>query len=120
VDDDDRLREVVGEYLHGCGYAVLKARDGKEGIEMADACSGLIEVVISDIVMPKIHGGGLLNHLSKTRPETRILIISGHADDAAVNHGIHLETTSFLQKPFNFQTLGVKLHALMERPVARN
>ena len=63
---------------------------------------------------------GLLDHLRKTRPETSILIISGYADDAVVRHGIYLETTSFLQKPFNFQSLGAKIRGLMDRPAPQN
>ncbi len=120
VDDDDGPREAVGGYLEGCGYTVLKARDGKEGIELSDSCNEKIEVVISDLVMPKVNGGGLLDHMGKTRPESRILIISGHADDAAVGHGIHLETTSFLQKPFKYQTLGAKIRGLINRPVTHH
>ena len=120
VDDDDALREAMGEYLTDCGYTVLKARDGSEAIGLSDSHGGTIEVVISDLVMPRVNGAGLLGYLGKTRPESGILIISGHTDDAAVHHGIHLETTSFLQKPFTFQTLSEKIKGLMARPLTTN
>ncbi|HJX84675.1 MAG TPA: ATP-binding protein, partial [Candidatus Angelobacter sp.] len=120
VDDDDVLREAMGEYLTECGYTVLKARDGSEAIGLSDSHSGTIDVVISDLVMPRVNGAGLLGYLEKTRPESGILIISGHADDTAVHHGIHLETTSFLQKPFTFQTLREKVSGLMPRPLPTN
>jgi two-component system cell cycle sensor histidine kinase/response regulator CckA len=120
VDDDDVLREAMGEYLTDCGYTVLRARDGSEAIGLSDSHSGTIDIVISDLIMPRVNGAGLLGYLGKTRPETGILIISGHADDTAVHHGIHLETTSFLQKPFTFQTLREKISGLMARPLPTN
>jgi two-component system cell cycle sensor histidine kinase/response regulator CckA len=66
-------------------------------------------------VMPKTSGRGLLDHFRKTRPETRALVISGYADDAAIHHGILLETTCFLQKPFTLQLLGAKIRKLLDR-----
>ncbi|HEV3316121.1 MAG TPA: response regulator, partial [Candidatus Angelobacter sp.] len=69
---------------------------------------------ITDIIMPKVNGRGVVDHIKKTRPETNILVISGYADDAIIRHGIFLETTCFLQKPFTFQILGSKIRTLLE------
>src|SRR5947209_728632 len=117
VDDEDDLRHATSEYLESCGYKVLKARNGKEAIEMSDAFSGDIELLISDIVMPKVNGRGLVDHVRKTRPQTNVLVISGYADDAVIRHGIYLETTCFLQKPFTFQVLGAKIRTLLDKRV---
>jgi two-component system, cell cycle sensor histidine kinase and response regulator CckA len=115
VDDEEELRNAVAEYLEGCGYRVLTARNGREAIDLADRFDGNISLLISDIVMPKTSGRGLLDHFRKTRPETRALVISGYADDAAIHHGILLETTCFLQKPFTLQLLGAKIRKLLDR-----
>jgi CheY-like chemotaxis protein len=115
VDDEDELRNAMAEYLTSCGYHVLKARNGREAIEIADQYSGKIELLISDIVMPKTNGRGLLDHVRKIRPETKVLVISGYADDAVIRHGIFLETTCFLQKPFTFQILGAKIRKLLDK-----
>src|SRR5215510_6026299 len=115
VDDEDELRNATAEYLEGCGYHVLRARNGKDAIEIADRFKGKIAVLISDIVMPKTNGRGLLDHIRKTRPETSVLVISGYADDAVIRHGIFLESTYFLQKPFTFQLLGSKIRKLLDR-----
>jgi len=117
VDDEDDLRHATAEYLENCGYKVLKARNGKEAIEISDAFSGAIALLISDIVMPKVNGRGLIDHLRKKRPDTNVLVISGYADDAVIRHGIYLETTCFLQKPFTFQVLGQKIRKLLDRHV---
>lgn len=115
VDDEDELRNATAEYLESCGYYVLKARNGQEAIEVADRFKGNIALLISDIVMPKTNGRGLLDHIRKTRPNTCVLVISGYADDAVIRHGIFLETTYFLQKPFTFQLLGSKIRKLLDR-----
>ena len=117
VDDEDDLRHATAEYLQNCGYKVLKARNGEEAIEISDAFSGNIALLISDIVMPKVNGRGLIDHLRKHRPDTSVLVISGYADDAVIRHGIYLETTCFLQKPFTFQVLGQKIRKLLDRHV---
>jgi len=114
VDDEDDLRNAAGEYLENCGYQVLKACNGKEAIEISDSFQGRIGLVISDIVMPKVNGRGVVDHMRKTRPEASILVISGYADDAIIRHGIFLETTCFLQKPFTFQMLGAKIRSLLD------
>jgi PAS domain S-box-containing protein len=115
VDDEDDLRNAAAEYLENCGYRVLKACNGKEAIETADEFEGHIGLVITDIIMPKVNGRGVVDHIKKSRPETGILVISGYADDAIIRHGIFLETTCFLQKPFTFQILGSKIRALLEQ-----
>lgn len=115
VDDEDELRNATAEYLESCGYRVLKARNGQEAIDLADRFKGKISLLISDIVMPKTSGRSLLDHVRKTRPKTNVLVISGYADDAVIRHGIFLETTYFLQKPFTFQLLGSKIRKLLDR-----
>ena len=115
VDDEDELRNAMAEYLSSCGYHVMKARNGREAIEIADQYQDTIALLISDIVMPKTNGRGLLDHIRKTRPNTNVLVISGYADDAVIRHGIFLETTCFLQKPFTLQILGNKIRKLLDK-----
>ncbi len=115
VDDEEDLRNAMAEYLAGCGYHVLRAKDGREGIEVSDRFKGNISLLISDIVMPNTNGRGLLDHVRKTRPDTSVLVISGYADDAVIRHGILLETTCFLQKPFTLQMLGSKIRDLLDK-----
>src|SRR6476620_4669231 len=103
VDNEEDLRNASCEYLASCGYRVLAAGDGKEAIEICDRHSGPISLLISDIVMPRLSGRGLVDHVRRTRPATNVLIISGYADDAVWRHGIALDPSCFLQKPFTFQ-----------------
>lgn len=113
VDNEEELRNASCEYLESCGYHVLTAGDGKEAIEICDRHAGPISLLISDIVMPKLSGRGLVDHVRKTRPDTNVLIISGYADDAVWRHGIALDPSCFLQKPFTFQVLSAKIRAIL-------
>ena len=117
VDDEDDLRSAACEYLEGCGYQVLIARNGKEAIEVSDGHKGVISLLISDIVMPKLNGRAVVEHVTRTRPGTSILVVSGYADDAVLRHGILLGANCFLQKPFTFQALGAKIRTLLDGPV---
>ena len=117
VDDENDLRNATAEFLADCGYKVLDARDGREAIELSDKLEGKIDLLISDIVMPNVNGRTLVNHVRETRPATRILLISGYADDAIIRHGIFLENAAFLQKPFTFQLLSIKIRALLDEGV---
>ncbi len=71
-------------------------------------------MVITGLVMPKVSGRGLLEHLRNTRPQTGALVISGYSDDAVMRRGIFLDTTSFLQKPFAFDVMAAKVRSLID------
>ncbi len=115
VDNEEDLRNAACEYLEGCGYHVLTAGDGKEAVTICDEHQGAISLLISDIVMPKLNGRGLVEHVRKARPQTNVLVISGYADDAVLSHGISLDSSCFLQKPFTFQALGAKIRAILDK-----
>jgi two-component system, cell cycle sensor histidine kinase and response regulator CckA len=113
VDNEEDLRNATAEYLEDCGYHVLTAGDGREAVELSDKFQGRISLVISDIVMPKLGGRGVVEHMRKTRPGTGVLMISGYANDDMPRHGITLDPSCFLQKPFTFQALTAKIREMV-------
>jgi len=115
VDNEEDLRNASCEYLESCGYRVLSAGDGKEAIEICDRHTGPISLLISDIVMPRLSGRGLVDHVRRTRPGTNVLIISGYSDDAVWRHGIALDPSCFLQKPFTFEALSAKIRVILDK-----
>jgi two-component system, cell cycle sensor histidine kinase and response regulator CckA len=115
VDNEEDLRNASSEYLESCGYHVLTAGDGKEAVEICDQHAGPISLLISDIVMPRLSGRGLVEHVRKTRPSTNVLMISGYADDAVGSHGIVLDPSCFLQKPFTFHALSAKIRGILDK-----
>jgi two-component system cell cycle sensor histidine kinase/response regulator CckA len=110
VDDEDSLREAAREYLELSGYKVLTARDGQEAVEVTQACREKIDLLVSDLTMPRLSGLRLVEHVRETMPSTKILVISGYANDDKIRM---VEAESFLQKPFSLNTLGLKVHGLL-------
>jgi two-component system cell cycle sensor histidine kinase/response regulator CckA len=117
VDNEEDLRNASCEYLESCGYRVLTAGDGKEAVDISDGHTGPISLLISDIEMPRLSGRGVVEHVRKTRPATDVLMISGYADDAVWRHGISLDPSCFLQKPFTFQALSAKIRAILDKEI---
>lgn len=113
VDDEEELSNAAAEYLQECGYKVLKARAVDEAMEVARRFEDKISLLVTDIVMPGGSGRVLVEQIKEARPETGVLVISGHADDAVHQHGF-LSTTCFLQKPFTLQSLGVKIRSILD------
>jgi len=100
--------------LRKSGYRVLEARDGEEALRVAWAHEGPIHLVLTDVLMPGIHGPELVRRLEKSRPAIRALYMSGHADDALLHHGILEGGLSFLEKPFTRKELTKKVRDVLD------
>ena len=87
-------------YLEKHGYRVLDAESGVEALAIAADHVGRIDLLVTDVVLPKIDGHELAKRLQAARPETRVLYMSGFSDDALSRHGIDLRDISLIQKPF--------------------
>ncbi|HKT88622.1 MAG TPA: PAS domain S-box protein [Candidatus Sulfotelmatobacter sp.] len=113
VEDEESVRQLVRDTLSAKGYKVLEADSGEAGLAAADAHKGKIDLVISDVVMPGMSGRDLVKNLSKTRPETRVLYLSGYTEDAIVSDGSIESGTAFLQKPFSLLSLSRKVREVL-------
>jgi CheY-like chemotaxis protein len=88
------------------------AGSGTEALAIA-AEAEKIDLVISDVVMPKMSGREFADRLLELRPETKVLFVSGYADDVVLRTGISLQGTPFLQKPFSLRQLGSTVNDLL-------
>jgi signal transduction histidine kinase/CheY-like chemotaxis protein len=99
AEDESHLRELVREILEGSGYRVLIARDGTEALEIASGHAGPIHLMVTDVIMPGVSGREAADAIRQTRPEMKVLYVSGYTDDAILRHGV-LGSAAFLEKPF--------------------
>ena len=76
ADDDGSYQELVARLLHGCGYNVILAQDGKDALQKAREFHGIIHLLLSDVEMPGMTGIELAIQLNQERPDTKILLIS--------------------------------------------
>src|SRR6266700_1422710 len=91
VEDEESVRQLVGETLCSKGYRVLEAENGETGMAAASRHEGRIDLVITDVVMPGMGGRELVKQLAQMRPETKVLYLSGYTEDAILSEGT-LET----------------------------
>ncbi|GMV80212.1 MAG: hypothetical protein AMXMBFR7_13960 [Planctomycetota bacterium] len=114
VEDEQWVRELVEKILREQGYRVLSACDGVAALEVAGQHDGPIHLLATDVVMPRMGGPDLARELVKERPETRVLYLSGYADNALFNQGILQEGTHLLEKPFPPEALASKVRSILE------
>ena len=112
VEDEAALREAMGTYLRGLGYTTLLANSGQQALSLA-AIHSNIDLLITDVVMPNMSGRELSQMLLSLRPNLKVIHMSGYTDDALLRQDIHELGTHFLQKPFSFGTLALKLRDIL-------
>jgi PAS domain S-box-containing protein len=100
VEDEDALREIIGHILKEHGYRVFETRSGPAALELAEQHSGPIHLLVTDVVMPQMPGRELAEQLAARRPSLRVLFMSGYTEHAVLHHGVLVEGTAFIQKPF--------------------
>ncbi len=113
VEDEESVRQLVRDTLAAKGYRVVEAENGEAGMASAASHKGKIDLVITDVVMPGMGGRELVQQLSRSRPETKVLYLSGYTEDAIVSDGSIESGTAFLQKPFTLQNLSRKVREVL-------
>jgi PAS domain S-box-containing protein len=114
VEDEEGVRELVRDYLTGSGYRVLDAPDGIQALEIAAAHRGPIQLLITDVVMPRVSGRELATRLTADRPDLKVLYISGYTDDSIFRHGVLEGGMAFLQKPFTLKAIARKIREVLD------
>ena len=114
VEDEESVRQLVRETLAAKGYRVVEAENGESGMAAAARHDGKIDLVITDVVMPGMGGRELVKQLAQTRPQTKVLYLSGYTEDAILSEGTIESGAAFLQKPFTLQNLSRKVREVLE------
>ena len=104
VEDEDEVRSLASEFLRSAGYSVLTAKDGVEALEVSDRLGGSIQLLLTDVVMPKMRGTELAQKLKACFPSLRIVYMSGYLEQDTCSGEI-LEKAIVLMKPFSRDAL---------------
>ena len=113
VEDEPGVRELVRRVLERYGYRVLLAATPREAIALAERHAGAIHLLVSDVVLPEMSGRSVASQIVASRPEIRVIYMSGYTDNAIVHHGVLDPDTPFLQKPFTPEALARKVRAVL-------
>ena len=99
VDDEPALRQFAARVLDEEGFLTREAKDGAEALELLNADGALVDVVVSDIVMPRLNGVQLLEMLAVTHPGLPVVLMSGFGSSQLTERGI-AAPCAILTKPF--------------------
>jgi PAS domain S-box-containing protein len=114
VEDEQAVRALEAEVLAAHGYRVLVAGDAQEALALEELGGESIALLVTDVVMPGRSGRELAREFVRRRPGTRVLYVSGYANDAFVGGGLLDAETCFLQKPFSPEALAQKVRDVLD------
>ncbi len=100
--------------LTRAGYRVIEAANGEEALTVAAAHQGIIELMLSDVIMPRLGGRGLARQLALRRPDTKVIFMSGYASGAVAQHGELEPGIVYIEKPFSVDLLLQKVRDVLD------
>jgi PAS domain S-box-containing protein len=117
AEDEEMLRTLLTSRLRQAGYRVLPAENGEAALKVAANHVGPLDLVLTDVVMPRMGGRELVENLLLARPELRVLYMSGYTEGSLVSRGMTPEQVALIRKPFPFESLLEKLREVLDTPV---
>ncbi len=120
VEDELQVRKLLAEALRAAGHTVFEAEDGQQGLKLCTENARQVEVLVSDIVMPKMSGPELALHATRLRPDMKLIYMSGHAVTNLHSGDTWPDAHAFLDKPFTPDALLLKIQEVLQAdPFAR-
>jgi CheY-like chemotaxis protein len=116
VEDEPAVRALAARMLRRQGYTVLEAANGVEALDLVRRHTGTpIDLLLTDMVMPKMDGYTLAENLRRDYPSIRVLFMSGYTDNAVIQNGLIDPKLAFIQKPFTPSALARTVRAALDR-----
>ena len=114
VEDDEAIRSLARKVLTAQGYTVLEAADGLAALQIAQQHTGLLHLVLTDVVMPGMSGRELAQRLAPLLPQLKLLYMSGYTGDAVMHRGVLQDGLPFLAKPFSPEDLATTVRDVLD------
>jgi len=105
VEDQVEVRNYAAKVLQLHGYQVVVAANAGEALLAVEDSTGQLDLLLTDVIMPRMSGRELAERMTALRPDLRVLFMSGYTDDVVVGHGVQEHTSRFVQKPFTPEEL---------------
>lgn len=116
VEDEDMLRGLIRELLEIKGFKVLEACQGLDAVEMLQSTSAVVDLILTDVVMPHMNGSEMVDRLRVDHPQVKVIFMSGYtgSSNASIHKYLEMPGIIFLQKPFRLNTLISQVEALLK------
>ena len=115
VEDDADIRKFVSQTLESFGYTVYSAGDGEEALAFVRSQKPAIDLLFTDVIMPKMGGEELAEALTRELPQLKIIFSSGYTDKHITRNGILGPNTHFLHKPYGLKALALKIREVLDK-----
>lgn len=114
VEDDEAVRKFIQRALRERGYTVLTAQDPAQAVLLCERHESPIHMLLTDVIMPQMHGPELAERLARLHPESKVVYMSGYTDSTVVHRDLVGRGASFLQKPLGPELLARKVRAVLD------
>ena len=114
VEDDKKLRLMCASILKELGYTVIEAENGRDALDRAGKCNEEIDLLVTDVVMPRLGGAELAALLKKAQPDLKVLFMSGYTEDSISKQCVLNENINFIQKPVTPKTLSLEVRKALQ------
>lgn len=114
VEDEPHIRQLALDCLAYYGYNVMSSANGLEALQLIERLRQPVDLILTDVVMPKLSGRELSERITAIEPSIKVLFMSGYTNDAVVNHGVLDGATWFIQKPFTLEALATRVREVLD------
>ncbi len=115
VEDNGQVRNLARAILSRQGYSLLIARDGIDALRILGQHQGPVQLLLTDVVMPKMSGRELFERIGALYPDMRVLYMSGYSNNVIAHRGVLDEGVNFIQKPFTVKGLLAKVRKVLDQ-----
>jgi CheY-like chemotaxis protein len=113
VDDEDMIVDIGKKNLEKLGYTVITARNGEEAIALYGKNQEDIDIVVLDMIMPKMGGGETYDRLREINPDVKVILSSGYSLEGQASEILKRGCNGFIQKPFRMKRLSKKISEVL-------
>ena len=115
VDDEDRMRKLIKDFLTNKGYHILEAEDGEKALEIYQQNQSKIMLILLDVMMPKLDGWSVLRQIRQSNKELPIIMLTARGEEQDELFGCELGVDEYISKPFSPKILVARVEAILKR-----